>query len=322
VNADFNREHFLEMQKETPGYPIALYDGHWTDQEMSDLMAACDCYVSLHRSEGVGVTISDAMSAGKPVIATGWSGNMDFMTISTSFPVRYNLVKLERDIAQYRAGDIWAEPSIDQAAETMRYVFEHRDEATRRGEAARSAIQSDYSPEAVGELISRRLAVIRSKKRFDALKDCIRSDSGTGLLIDHFSELGDYAPTNQLRYQQLKTDLQHLLQSRVPPGATLAIVSKGDDELMNLAGRRTWHFPHDANYRYAGHHPKDSEEAIELVEAVRAKGGEYLVFPSTAFWWFDHYAEFHEHLLTRYKIAHRDESCVMFELRSACHDPS
>ena len=51
-------------------------------------MAACDAYVSLHRSEGTGLTITDAMALGKPVIATGWSGNMDFMNVANSFPVQ------------------------------------------------------------------------------------------------------------------------------------------------------------------------------------------------------------------------------------------
>jgi hypothetical protein len=268
------------------------------------------------------VTISDAMSAGKPVIATGWSGNMDFMSVSTSFPVRYRLVELEHDVAHYRAGDIWAEPSIDHAAELMRYVFENRDEAIRRGEAARSAIQSAYSSEAVGALISHRLAVIRNRKRFATLKDFMKDGTELDLGLTQFTDLGDYVPAKQSRYQQLKTELRHICQSRVPAGAAVAIVSKGDDELVNLDNRQAWHFPQDAQYRYAGHHPKDSEEAINLLEAVRARGGEYLVFPSTAFWWFDHYAEFHEHLLTRYKVAHRDESCVMFELRSARYDPS
>ena len=67
-------------------------------------MAACDAYVSLHRSEGTGLTITDAMALGKPVIATSWSGNMDFMDVSNSFPVRYELVELQRTIGPYRAG--------------------------------------------------------------------------------------------------------------------------------------------------------------------------------------------------------------------------
>ena len=59
-------------------------------------MAACDAYVSLHRSEGTGLTITDAMALGKPGIATGWSGNMDFMNVCNSYPVSYELVKLKK----------------------------------------------------------------------------------------------------------------------------------------------------------------------------------------------------------------------------------
>ena len=70
-------------------------------QEVRDLMAGADAYISLHRAEGTGLTLSDAMAHGKPVIATGWSGNTDFMNVANSYPVDYELVRLERDIGPY-----------------------------------------------------------------------------------------------------------------------------------------------------------------------------------------------------------------------------
>src|SRR5262249_27225172 len=153
VNPDFNREHFAALQARARDYPVSIYSGYWSAEEMRDLMAACDAYVSLHRSEGIGLTVTDAMALGKPVIATGWSGNMDFMTASNSFPVRYKLVQLRERIGHYQAGAIWAEPSVEHAAKGMRFVLENRGEAEARGMAARRDIEADYSEEAVAGLI-------------------------------------------------------------------------------------------------------------------------------------------------------------------------
>ena len=88
-------------------------------------MSSCDAYVSLHRSEGIGLTIAEAMGLGKPVIATGWSGNTDFMDVSNAFPVGYRLVELEENVGPYHAGEVWAEPSVEHAAELMRFVVDH-----------------------------------------------------------------------------------------------------------------------------------------------------------------------------------------------------
>ena len=65
-------------------------------------------------------------------------------------------------------------------------------------------------------------------------------------------------------------------------------------------GRRGWHFPQAAKGEYAGHHPADSAAAIEHLESLRAKGGQYLLFPATAFWWFEHYRDFKQYLDARY----------------------
>ncbi len=63
--------------------------------------------------------MAEAMALGKPVVATGYSGTMDFMTPENSYPVRYQLVELERDYGPYRRGTYWAEPDLDHAAETL-----------------------------------------------------------------------------------------------------------------------------------------------------------------------------------------------------------
>lgn len=137
-------------------------------QKMTDLLASCDCYVSLHRAEGFGLGMAEAMALGKPVIATGYSGNMDFMTPSNSWPVRYSLREIVADDHRYQpefassfeVGQLWAEPDIAHAAELMQHVFEHPDDAQHIGGAAADHIRRYHSPEAVGARIAARLRSI------------------------------------------------------------------------------------------------------------------------------------------------------------------
>jgi glycosyltransferase involved in cell wall biosynthesis len=103
VNADSDPEGFAAMNARAEEHPIDIYAGYWSSQELQDLMAACDAYVSLHRSEGTGLTITDAMALGKPVIATSWSGNMGFVDVSNcsfsgSRSLRYNAYELIREL--------------------------------------------------------------------------------------------------------------------------------------------------------------------------------------------------------------------------------
>jgi FkbM family methyltransferase len=164
-NKIVNPSYFSRMQARAAGSNITLLHGSWSSTDVQDLMAACDVYVSLHRAEGMGITLLEAMSLGKPVIATGWSGNMDFMSDSNSYPVRYRFVPLAQDYPPYRAGQQWAEPSIEHAAELMRYVFEHRTEAARVGMRASADIARSYSPSAVADRIGATLIEIEDRYR-------------------------------------------------------------------------------------------------------------------------------------------------------------
>lgn len=100
----------------------------------------------------------------------------------------------------------------------------------------------------------------------------------------------------------------------VPPGATVAVVSKGDDTLVELDGLVGWHFPGDAAGGYAGYHPASGAAAVEQLEAARARGARYLLLPRTAYWWLDHYPELAAHLDRRCRRVHRDEHCAVYEL--------
>jgi glycosyltransferase involved in cell wall biosynthesis len=139
-----------------------LIDGYLDRPELDGLFNVSDAYVSLHRSEGFGMTIAEAMCLGKPVIATAYAGNVDYMNVSNSYPVEYRLIELEQDYGPYKKGTFWADPDLDHAAAQMRHVLKNYDEATRKGERAADDIKNWYGAEAMGRKIIKRLEVISS----------------------------------------------------------------------------------------------------------------------------------------------------------------
>jgi len=116
---------------------IHLVDGHWHEFEMQALMELSDCFVSLHRSEGFGLHLATAMAAAKPVIATGYSGNMSFMNDDTAFLVPSRLVEVGAGNGPYPAHAVWADPDVDAAARMMRSVADQPELAAAKGEAGR-----------------------------------------------------------------------------------------------------------------------------------------------------------------------------------------
>jgi glycosyltransferase involved in cell wall biosynthesis len=125
--------------------------------DLYGLISSCDCYVSLHRSEGFGYTCAEAMAYGKPVIATGYSGNMQFMTETNSYPVRYREVESDVQEGPFQRGSLWADPDIKHAADLMRRVYENRDEGVAKGLLGRQTIVEQLSPAAIGDRIRRLL---------------------------------------------------------------------------------------------------------------------------------------------------------------------
>jgi len=144
---------------------VVLIDAVMTREESFALLACCDAYVSLHRSEGLGLSMAEAMLMGKPTIATGYSGNLDFMTPETSLLVRYDRVPLERDIPPYPEGSIWAEPDEADAARCMIWVYEHPTEAWALGRRGREATRAILAPDAAGARMVQRLKQIQEMRR-------------------------------------------------------------------------------------------------------------------------------------------------------------
>lgn len=139
---------------------IRLLGGDYETADMVALMQDCDCYVSLHRAEGFGYTMAEAMMCGKPVIASRYSGNLDYMDEGCAFLVG----GVERYMAQDEYIDVppgsrWFEPNLEEAAAAMRQVFQNGKERTRRAAAAGERAKRDLSPEAVSRLYGERVKV-------------------------------------------------------------------------------------------------------------------------------------------------------------------
>jgi GT2 family glycosyltransferase/glycosyltransferase involved in cell wall biosynthesis len=148
------------LQDAARGARVQIINRVLSRGDMNDLMGLADCYISLHRCEGFGLTMAEAMALGKPVVATQYSGNLDFMTPENSFLVPYELVEIQKDIGYYSKGCIWADPELDRAARLMRYVFENRDVAAAVGRRAREDVLSKLHPRVVGGIIKDRLLQI------------------------------------------------------------------------------------------------------------------------------------------------------------------
>ncbi|MBD2432647.1 MULTISPECIES: glycosyltransferase [Fischerella] len=150
---------------------IKIIDDYLLKDELNALIYHCDCYVSLHRSEGFGLTMAEAMYYGKPVIATAYSANLEFMNINNSFLVKYSLVTLTEDYGPYKKGNFWAEPDIDHAAYLMQHVFNNYADAKQVGKKASEHIKSVLSPKVIGEKIKNRLVHIMKRQNISSNLD-------------------------------------------------------------------------------------------------------------------------------------------------------
>lgn len=167
-----NPAQLAQLHEAAAGARITVINEMYTPDEVLSLTDACDAYISLHRSEGLGLTMAEAMLMGKPVIATNYSGNVDFMNETNSLLVPYELVRLGRTIPPYDADLLWAEPSIERAAAWMRRLVDEPDWARDVGARAKASAEASLSIDVAGRKVAQRLAEIRllraSRTRSDA----------------------------------------------------------------------------------------------------------------------------------------------------------
>jgi glycosyltransferase involved in cell wall biosynthesis len=142
---------------------ITLIERTFTREATLSLISACDSVVSLHRSEGLGLLVAEAMVLGKPVIATDYSATTELITPSTGWPVDYSLTPVLEGMYPFHEGQVWADPDIDHAAWQMRRVVEDHAEVERRVAAARALVLREYGIEAVAGRQRARLKCIEGK---------------------------------------------------------------------------------------------------------------------------------------------------------------
>lgn len=144
---------------------VIIYDGFVDGEQQRALLAGCDAYVSLHRAEGFGYTMAEAMMFGKPVIATAWSGNLDFMTPETGIFVPASIVRVPPNCPPYSQGTGWAEPHVPSAAAAMRFLYEHPQAGEAMGRRARAHMLANHTPAARASFVAERVAAVRAACR-------------------------------------------------------------------------------------------------------------------------------------------------------------
>ncbi|MGI9088413.1 MAG: glycosyltransferase [Chthoniobacterales bacterium] len=151
---------FALLQTEAQAAGVILIDGVLPHAQAYGILQMCDCFVSLHRSEGFGLCLAEAMLLGKPVIATKYSGNLAFMHSGNSLLVDYVLKEIFEDMPTYKRGNHWAEPSLENAVAQLRYCYHNRVAAAALGAIAETEIREKFSLRAAGERMIARLQAI------------------------------------------------------------------------------------------------------------------------------------------------------------------
>jgi glycosyltransferase involved in cell wall biosynthesis len=216
-------EQFTQLHQACDHGQITLLDSYMSKRELNGLIECCDCYVSLHRTEGFGLPIAEAMLMKKPVIVTGWSGNLDFTTPDNSLLVQYGFTANTEDYGPYKIGMRWAEPDVEHAAKLMRVVFEDPAHGKTLGARGAATIAECYGIDAVADAIGLRLEQINEKVQ------------RVSTLADYKHALLDLACANDLP----SLDKPHVVDSENGKTSVLAKVIG----LIEGVGIKWWHSP-------------------------------------------------------------------------------
>jgi glycosyltransferase involved in cell wall biosynthesis len=160
-NPERNPEAYQKLKNVLNGLThTTLIDRTLSREDVHRLEAACDVFVSLHRSEGFGLAVAEAMFVGKPVISTDWSATSEFVNNGNGFPIPYDLIELSETHGPYEKGQVWANPRLDDAVTAMQTVAALPDRGKSKGEQGARDIRAHFSPQVVGEGYAKRLAAM------------------------------------------------------------------------------------------------------------------------------------------------------------------
>jgi glycosyltransferase involved in cell wall biosynthesis len=142
---------------------VVVIDRYLPPATCAALVAMADCYVSLHRAEGFGLTIAEAMALGVPVVATACGGNLDFMDEATSHLVPWKPALVGEGAAPYDSDDSWADPDLEVAADALRRVYERPEEARAMADRARRRVLTEHGRGHLARVLADRFGAIQSK---------------------------------------------------------------------------------------------------------------------------------------------------------------
>ena len=255
-------------------------------------MSSCDAYVSLHRSEGIGLTIAEAMGLGKPVIATGWSGNTDFMDVSNAFPWATGSSRSQRTPAP--RGSVGR--AIGRAG-CRADALSSSITPTRRGCVAvrRETIQRDYSETRIAEMVRQRLAIIGERHQFDEFKHDVKA------LV--------------AAYRDLVRDIRDVVGPRRAGGRRRDGGQQGRQQPLAVRRQNRPPLSGDRHGRLRRLSPRRQRCRDRGAGRGHRPGARVLLFPGTSLWWLDHYDGFRAHLDARYPRLWSDRQCVLYDVR-------
>ncbi len=142
---------------------IVIFPTNFSKEQYLDLIESVDAYVSLHRGEGFGLNIQQAMAMGKPVIVTNYGGNTDFCHSENSILIDYKIVPIKHELSQYPYYTKWADPDVKQASLAMQKIFYDKEFRSRLGINASKDILTNHSLANVASLMQRRIQRISSR---------------------------------------------------------------------------------------------------------------------------------------------------------------
>jgi glycosyltransferase involved in cell wall biosynthesis len=266
--------------------------------------------VCLHAavSEGFCVSVIEAQAMGLPVVCTDADG-------------------LAENVADGVTGFVVPRRDAPALTDALARLAADRDLRHRMGSAARERAERGFDIsrqlDELDEMYRATLAQGRATERVTSSdhrdRRRLRREAVEALERELTAlEERRGALAKQVRGRRVVERVHDVVRATLPEGAEVLVVTRGDDALIDLEGRRAAHFPQAEGGVYAGHHPADSEAAINHLEELRRRGAGYLVLPATSDWWLDHYEDFRKHLGANYAVVHRDnDSCVVWDLTRA-----
>lgn len=157
-------DKLLALQKKLQDYKnVYFITRNLTRKEVDSLLNTADALVSLHRSEGFGLPVAEAMALGKPVITTNWSATTEFADETCACPINYRLIELEKTIGPYEKGNFWADADTTHAAEYMQKLWNDKEYREEIGRNARRHISESLTYERAAGIIKDRLRKIDEK---------------------------------------------------------------------------------------------------------------------------------------------------------------